>query len=108
MRFLIDEMFPPDTCTGLANRGHDVVHVQDRGVNVRPASEVRAVAARECRVLVTESVKDSAAERDLAIVCVMKFRLRTAGRAGHVAQMLDVRSRANPAPYVGTALAAGQ
>lgn len=101
MRFLIDEMFPPDTCKGLANRGHDAVHVRDRGVDARPDSEVAAVAARERRVLVTENVKDFAAERDLVIVCVMKFRLRTHGMAEHLAEMLDGWARANPAPYVG-------
>ncbi|MDQ2638676.1 MAG: DUF5615 family PIN-like protein, partial [Actinomycetota bacterium] len=66
MRFLIDEMFPSMTCTRLAQRGHDAVHVRDRGVNARPDNDVVAVAIRENRALVTENVKDFAAQQDLA------------------------------------------
>jgi hypothetical protein len=101
MRFLVDEMFPPETCKRLASRGHDAVHVKDRGVDARPDPEVAAVAAREGRVLVTENVKDFAAEHDIVIVCVLKSRLRQRGMAEHLAQMLDARVTANPDPYVG-------
>src|SRR5688500_16389256 len=101
MRFLIDEMFPPETCKRLANRGHDVVHVKDRGVDARPDPEVAAVAAREGRVLVTENVKDFATEHDIIIVCVLKSRLRQQGMAEHLAQMLDAWATGNPDPYVG-------
>ncbi|MGH3567035.1 MAG: DUF5615 family PIN-like protein [Pseudonocardia sp.] len=75
MRFLIDEMFPPGTGVRLAEFGHDAVHVRDRGVDARPDHEVAAVAVREGRVLVTENVKDFAAERDFVIVCVLTSRL---------------------------------
>ncbi len=49
-------MFPPGTCAHLTQRGHDAVHVRDRGVDARPDFEVAMVAVREERVLVTESV----------------------------------------------------
>ncbi|MGH3601169.1 MAG: DUF5615 family PIN-like protein, partial [Pseudonocardiaceae bacterium] len=42
MRFLIDEMFPPETCLRLVERGHDAVGVRDLGVNARPDREVAA------------------------------------------------------------------
>lgn len=101
MRFLIDEMFPPKTCTLLAQRGHDAVHVRDRGVDARPDREVAAVAARENRALVTENVKDFATERDITIVCVLKSRLPTKGMAQRLADLLDTWATANPQPYLG-------
>jgi hypothetical protein len=101
VRFLLDEMFPPKTCTFLADSGHDAVHVRDRGVDARPDREVAAVAARENRALVTENVKDFAGERDIAVVCVLKTRLPANGMAEHLAQMLDAWATANPEPYLG-------
>jgi len=101
MRFLIGETFPPDTCKGLASRGHDAVHARDRGVDARPDPEVAAVAVREGRMLVTENVKDFAAEHDIVIVCVLKSRLPQQGMADHLVQMLDAWATANPDPYVG-------
>jgi 3-hydroxyisobutyrate dehydrogenase-like beta-hydroxyacid dehydrogenase len=101
MRFLVDEMFPPSTCDALAKRGHDAVHVRDRGIDARPDPEVAAAAAREGRVLVTENVKDFAAEHDIVIVCVLKSRLRRRGMIEHLAQLLDRSATANPHPYVG-------
>jgi Domain of unknown function (DUF5615) len=101
VRFLIDEMFPRLACELLSERGHDAVHVRDHGVNARPDSEVAAVAIRENRALVTENVKDFAAVRDLAIVCVFKSRLPAAGMADHLARLLDRWATANPDPYLG-------
>jgi uncharacterized protein with PIN domain len=101
VRFLIDEMFPHLTCKLLAERGHDAVHVRDCGVNARPDSEVAIVAISENRVLVTENVKDFAAARELAVVCVLKSRLRAAGMAEHLAQLLDSWATASPKPYLG-------
>ncbi|MCV7052888.1 DUF5615 family PIN-like protein [Mycobacterium heidelbergense] len=94
-------MFPPKTCSLLADSGHDAVHVRDRGVDARPDWEVAAVAARENRALVTENVKDFAGERDIAVVCVLKTRLSAKGMAEHLAQMLDAWATANPEPYLG-------
>lgn len=101
MRFLIDEMFPPMTCARLAERGHDAVHVRDRGIDARPDREVAAVAVRENRTLVTENVKDFANEHDLAIVCVLKSRLPAKGMGEHLAALLDKWAAANPNPYLG-------
>jgi hypothetical protein len=89
------------TCTALAERGHDAVHVRDRGVDARPDPEVAAVAACEDRVLVTENVKDFAGEHGIVIVCVPKSRLRQRGMGEPLAQMLDEWATANPEPYVG-------
>lgn len=49
LRFLIDQMFPHATCQLLNDRGHDAVHVRDRGVDARPDAEVVAVASAEER-----------------------------------------------------------
>ena len=101
MRFLIDEMFPAVTCDLLAKRGHDAVHVRDRGVNARPDSEVASVAIRDNRVLVTENVKDFATAQDVAVVCVLKSRLPASGMAEHLARLLDRWAAANAEPYLG-------
>jgi hypothetical protein len=101
VRFLIDEMFPSRTCELLTERGHDAVHVRGRGVNARPDNEVAAAAIRENRALVTENVKDFAAQQDLAVVCVLKSRLPASGMAEHLALLLDKWATANPDPYLG-------
>lgn len=96
-----DEMFSAITCDLLAKRGHDAVHVRDRGVNARPDREVAGVATHENRVLVTGNVKDIAATHDLAVVCVLKSRLPASGMAEHLARLLDRWAAANPEPYLG-------
>lgn len=101
MRFLVDEMFPPNSCRYLVDFGHDAIHVRDRGVDARPDVEVATVAAHERRVLVTENVKDFAAEHDIVIVCVLKARLRQRGMAQRLAEVLDKWTAANPSPYLG-------
>lgn len=101
MRFLIDEMFPARTCAHLAEHGHDAVHVRGIGVDTRPDREVAAAAARESRVLVTENVKDFAAEHDLVIVCVLKPHLPQRGMGAHLAVVLDHWAALHPEPYVG-------
>jgi len=101
VRFLIDEMFPPATCPQLAKRGHDAVHVRDRGLDAHPDAEVAALAARERRVLITDNVKDFAHGDGIVIVCVLKSRLRARGMDQDLAAMLDAWARANREPYVG-------
>ena len=101
MRFLVDEMFPAAVCGLLAERGHDAAHVRDLGLDARPDREVAAAAAREQRALVTENVKDFAAERDVGVVCVLKSRLPARGMAVALAGLLDGWARATPRPYVG-------
>lgn len=101
MRFLIDEMFPPATCRHLLECGHDAVHVRDRGADARPDAEVAALAARERRVLVTENVKDFARAEGIAIVCVLKSRLRVRGMDRHLADVLADWAAAQEDPYLG-------
>ncbi|HEU0087802.1 MAG TPA: DUF5615 family PIN-like protein [Pseudonocardiaceae bacterium] len=85
----------------LIERGHDAVHVRDLGVNARPDREVAAAAVREDRALVTENVKDFAAEHDIVIVYVLKSHLPQQGMGEHLASVLDQWAASNPAPYVG-------
>jgi predicted nuclease of predicted toxin-antitoxin system len=101
MRFLIDEMFPFSTCSRLVERGHDAIHVRDLGLNARPDREIAAAAGREDRVLVTENVKDFAAEHDIMVVCVPKSHLAQHGMNAHLASLLDQWASAHPDPYVG-------
>lgn len=101
MRFLIDELFPAAVCARLAERGHDAVHVRDRGLDASPDREVSALAARENRALVTENVKDFAGETDVVVVCVLKSRLPPKGLADHLAALLDKWATANPHPFTG-------
>jgi hypothetical protein len=101
VRFLIDEMFPRRTCARLTELGHDAVHVRDRGIDARPDREVVAVAVHEHRVLVTENVKDFAAERDVVIVCALKSRMPAEGMSEHLANLLDRWAGSHPDPYLG-------
>ncbi len=101
MRFLLDEMFPPIACAALVDLGHDAVHVRELGLDARPDAEVAIAARAEHRVLVTENVKDFALERDLAVVCVLKARLRRRDLTGHLVQLLDTWAQATPYSYLG-------
>jgi hypothetical protein len=101
VRFLIDEMFPPAVCALLTERGHDAVHVRDLGLDARPDAEVAIAAVREGHALVTENVKDFAAERDVVVVCVLKSRLGGRGMAVRLADLLDGWADRYPEPYVG-------
>lgn len=85
----------------LVERGHDALHVRDLGLDSRPDHEVAAAAAREQRAIVTENVKDFAAERDVVVVCVLKSRLPAKGMAVALARLVDEWARANPQPYIG-------
>ena len=103
MRFLVDEMFPRAVCALLADAGRDAWHVRDIGLTASPDAEVAEAARRDGRVLVTENVKDFAAEPDLVIVCVLKSRLGVGGGGLHrrLADVLVKWARAEPEPYVG-------
>ncbi|HSJ46722.1 MAG TPA: DUF5615 family PIN-like protein [Euzebyales bacterium] len=101
MRLLIDQMFPHATCELLNDRGHDAVHVRDRGVDVRPDAEVVAVAAAEERVIVTENVKDFAGVHRVTVLCVLTSRLPPQGMHVHLAELLDKWAMAHPKPYLG-------
>jgi hypothetical protein len=101
VRFLVDEVFPATVCRLLAERGHDAIHVRDLGLDARPDAEIAAAAVRERRALVTENVRDFAAERDVMVVCVLKARLPARGMAVRLAELLDKWAAAHPDPYIG-------
>ena len=101
MRFLIDQMFPHATCELLNAKGHDAIHVRDRGVDARPDPEVVAVAAAESRIIVTENIKDFAGEHGVTVLCVVKSRLAPQGMHTHLAALIDRWASANPEPYLG-------
>ena len=94
-------MFPHATCELLNDRGHDAVHVRDRGVDARPDAEVVAVAAAEARVIVTETVKDFAGVHGVTVLCVLKSRLPPQGMHVHLTELLDKWAMDHPEPYLG-------
>lgn len=53
MRFLIDNALLPALAVGLAEQGHDVVHVRDLGLAAADDEVVLQVAAEQDRVLVS-------------------------------------------------------
>ncbi|MGF1663076.1 MAG: DUF5615 family PIN-like protein [Kineosporiaceae bacterium] len=101
MRFLVDEMFPPRTCRELTARGHDAVHVRDRGVDARPDVEVAAVARAEQRTLVTENAQDFATDAGIVVLFVLKSRLPSGGLHVHLAELVHRWAEDTPDPYVG-------
>lgn len=101
MRFLLDEMYPPSTCTFLTELGHDAVHVRHRGLDGAPDPEVAALARAESRALVTENVRDLAREREIVIACVLKARLPAKGMAARLATVLDIWAEQDSEPYAG-------
>lgn len=101
MRFLIDEMFPRASCGRLADLAMTRSTSVTAGLAARPDPEVAALVAAEDRALVTENVKDFAAEEGIVIVCVLKARLPSGGMHVHLAGLLDRWAKANPDPYRG-------
>src|SRR6266702_2802105 len=78
--FLIDEMFPVDTAQLLRDTyGRDAVHVGEVGLRATDDAQVAAAARAEGRAVVTENVADFAAERDVALVFVLKRNLPAGG-----------------------------
>ena len=103
MRFLIDEMLPPDAAVVLREAfGHDAAHVTEVGLRGADDEVVAAVARSEARALVTENVAHFAGEPDLVLVCILKRDLPAGGAQGPaLAELLDRWSRGNPRPYLG-------
>lgn len=102
-RFLLDEMYPTEAARLLRERfGHGAVHVREVGLAAVADADVAAFARAEGRALVTENVSDYAAERDVALVFVLKRSLPAGGgQAVALADRLDGWARANPDPYLG-------
>ncbi|WP_017627355.1 DUF5615 family PIN-like protein [Nocardiopsis chromatogenes] len=101
--FLIDEMFPPATARLLRDTySHDAVHVFEIGLQAAEDSLVAATARAEGRAVVTENVADFAAERDVALVFVLKRNLPPGGaQAAGLPKILADWAQANPVPYLG-------
>ena len=53
MRFLIDECISARIVPPLAAMGHDVIHIADRDLRGHADDEVRALARKEARILVS-------------------------------------------------------
>lgn len=101
--FLIDEMFPAATVGILRNtHGRDAVHVSEVGLRAADDAQVAATARAEGRAVVTENVADFAAERDVALVFVLKRNLPAGGgQARALARILDRWAQDFPEPYLG-------
>jgi hypothetical protein len=101
--FVVDEMFPSATAVLLRDTyGHDAVHVTGVGLRAADDAQVAAVARAEARAVVTENVAAFAAERDIALVFVLKKDLPAGGgQAAALAKILDRWARDHPNPYLG-------
>ncbi len=104
MRFLLDEMYPPEAAARLRDRhGHDAVHVTEVGLRATGDAVIASVARAEGRAKVTENVAHFAAERDLVLVFVPKRKLPAGGgQAAALADVLDRWFQDHPEPYVGS------
>lgn len=101
--FLIDEMFPTATAAMLRETyGHDAVHVAEIGLRATEDAQVAATARAESRVVVTENVADSAAERNVVLIFILKRNLPAGGgQAAALAKILDRWAQDHPEPYLG-------
>jgi Domain of unknown function (DUF5615) len=101
--FLIDEMFPMAAAALLRDTyGHDAVRVAEAGLRAGEDAQVASVARGEGRAVVTETVTDFAAERDVVLVFVLKKNLPAGGgQAAALAKALDRWAQEHPEPYLG-------
>lgn len=101
--FLVDEMFPTAIAVMLRETcGHDAVHVAEIGLRGTEDAQVAATARAESRAVVTENVADFAAERDVALIFVLKRNLPAGGgQAAALAKILDRWAQDHPEPYLG-------
>lgn len=103
MKFLLDEMLPPNTAAILRDRyDHDAVHVSEVGLRGTEDATIASVARDESHALVTENVGDFARERDLVLVFVRKRNLPAGdAQAPALAALLNRWAADHPEPYVG-------
>jgi hypothetical protein len=101
--FLLDEMYPSAAAAFLRDpHCHDARHVSELGLDGSADAQIAAVARAEGRVLVTENVRDFAAERDLALAFVLKKNLPAGGgQAAALAALLDRWASATGEIYLG-------
>ncbi len=111
MRWLLDEMLPPDTVAELNRRGHDAATVADLGLAGQPDPVIFDRAVAEGRLVVTENIADFAVLLDqllrnnqpvVPVVFVRKADLpRRGALPHHLAEQLHTWAQANPDPYLG-------
>jgi predicted nuclease of predicted toxin-antitoxin system len=111
VRWLIDEMLPPDTAHELNRRGHDAISVAGLGLAGESDPVVFDRAVAEGRIVVTENIADFATlvERRLGndepvvpVVFVRKADLPPrGGLPHHLAERLHRWGQAYPDPYLG-------
>lgn len=103
MRFLLDEMYPPEAAARLRDRhGHDAVHVAEVGLRATDDALIADVARAEGRAMVTENAAHFAAQRNLVLVFIPKRMLPAGGgQAAALAGLLDRWAKDNPEPYLG-------
>lgn len=101
--FLLDEMYPTGAAELLRDQyGRDAVHVSEVGLRATDDAEIASVARAQGRAMVTENVVDFAAERDIALVFVLKRKLPTGGgQPAALAALLDRWAAAHADPYLG-------
>jgi predicted nuclease of predicted toxin-antitoxin system len=111
VRWLLDEMLPPEAAGELNHRGHDATSVAALGLAGQADPLVFDRAVTEGRVVVTENVADFAPMLDqrlrndepaTPVVFVRKADLpRRGALSHHLAERLHTWAEANPDPYLG-------
>jgi len=111
VKWLLDEMLPPDAAVELQRLGHDACSVRDVGLGGASDDIVYDYAVSEQRAVVTENFGDFARlveqrqardEPSVPVVFVRKRDLRRGGAlAGHLARHLHDWAMSNPEPYPG-------
>lgn len=110
MRWLLDEMLPPDAAATLNELGHDAVSVAAAGLAGEPDAEVFSYAVSNNRLIVTENVADyaalvtdrlSAEKPCVPIIFVSKSAFPRGGLAVKLAKRLATWADGNPRPYEG-------
>ena len=111
MRWLIDEMLPPETAAELNRRAHDATSVAGLGLAGQPDPVIFDRAVVERRIVVTENIADFAVLLDqrlrnnepaVPVVFVRKGDLpRRGALPNRLAERLHRWAEANPDPYLG-------
>lgn len=111
MRWLIDEMLPPDTADQLNELGHDAIGVAVAGLAATDDALIYAAAVEQDRAMVTENFADfsvivaqrhASEEPCVPLVFVRKRDFPRGGAlAPHLAGHLHRWATDNPDPYPG-------
>ena len=110
MRWLFDEMFPPEAAESLRPLRHDAVSVQELGLERAPDELLLELAIAQDRVLVTENFRDFArliqhrgsAPPQAGFAFVRKSSLpRRGAMPEHLAQRLHACASQNPETHPG-------